>query len=633
MFPDPDARLAFAMEHRRFGRLNEAEQVYIAVLADRPNDPQALLGLGVISLRRGHFDTAVPQLAAVANVPGASDEAWWMYVRALVMAGQFEHAERLMHARSRPPADVELLLGQRWGFTLIANGRSDLAEIQFQRATELNPGVANVHTDLAQAQLLRGKHGKAEQTLVRALALDPNHTDARVNLGTALRGLDRGPEAEAAYRAALAIHPNQAGAQRNLGALLNLSERHAEALALADQWRDEGQSDAVTATRGAALQGLGRYEEAASCFAHAAAVADDPYDSLVGQGIAQAALGNYVDALAVLEQAVKTRPNASAARYHRGLVRLMTGSFREGWSDYEARWQEEFSLVNGRDPARALKDRFDVPLSSDCLVGQRVLLVGEQGIGDQVMFASMIPDLARIAREIVCVCNPRLVKLFSGSMPNVTFSPASDREISLAGFDKVLAMGSLGRLFRTESFHFDGMPFLRARPETLARWAERLGPSRRRIGLSWRGGTAGTRRGLRSVALRDMAPLFSTIDAEFVCLQYGDAQEEVRIARDELGAEITPIDPADSNDFEDLAGLIRNLDAVISVQNTNVHLAGALGTPCLALIPSLPEWRYLAEGPTMPWYRSVRMFRQTERSAWGPVVESVTAALRIDLRP
>lgn len=629
MESDPDALLGLAMEHRREGRLDEAEHLYRAVLTSRSNDPQALLGLGVIHLRRNDLDRALPLLESAARLEGGGDSARPMYARALVMAGQFERADSLLSERPQPPPEIELLLRQRWGFALMAESKAALAEIQLQRVVQLSPDIADAHADLAHAQLSQGKHLEAERTLMRALALDPGHADAMVNLGTALRALERVADAEAAYRRALSLKPGHAAAQRNLGALLTAGERHAEALALSEDWLARQRSVAAVMTRGAALQGLGRYDEAMACFSETAASVEDPYEPLTGVGLAQAALGQYRDALATLDRAVALRPAASLGRYRRAPVRLMTGDFEGGWRDYEARWQEEAFLLWSRGPApRALKDRFNTQVTVEGLLDRRVLLVGEQGVGDQVMFASMIADLAGVAREVVCVCDERLIRLFSGSIPNVTFLPPAGTPFSLAGFDTILAMGSLGRLFRNGTDRFGGAAFLRAPPESLARWAARLGPARgRRIGLSWRGGTPGTRRAERSVALIDMAPLMAVEGTEFVSLQHGDPREEVRAVNEALGARVKVFDPHEIEDFEDLAGLIGNLDAVVSVQNTNVHLSGALGARCLALLPNVPEWRYMAEGTTMPWYQSVQLFRQAERGAWAPVMKAVADVL------
>jgi ADP-heptose:LPS heptosyltransferase len=276
-----------------------------------------------------------------------------------------------------------------------------------------------------------------------------------------------------------------------------------------------------------------------------------------------------------------------------------------------------------------VRSRLDLDLNTAEVVGRRVLLVAEQGIGDQVMFASIIADLKAIAPDITCVCDSRLIRLFSASFDDVKFLEPGAAHLVFSDFDKVIAMGSLGRLLRPRVESFPGTAFLRASAEVRERWAARLGPrtKRLRVGLSWRGGVPATGMAQRSLDLRQLTPLLSRPDCEFVSLQYGEPRAEVEAVSAELGVKIGLFPKAEIDDFEDLAGVIEALDVVVSVQNSVVHLAGALGKDCLTLVPCNPEWRYGARAPTMPWYRSVRIFRQVEFGAWSPVIRAVTRAL------
>jgi hypothetical protein len=169
----------------------------------------------------------------------------------------------------------------------------------------------------------------------------------------------------------------------------------------------------------------------------------------------------------------------------------------------------------------------------------------------------------------------------------------------------------------------------------VARWAERLGPAdgRRRVGVSWRGGIDRTGRGARSMDLAQLRPLFDLPGCEFVSLQYGDVAGEVAAANAGLVSPIRVFPAADIDDFDDLAGLVRNLDLVVSVQTALVHLTGALGAPGLVMVPAMAEWRYGAHGATMPWYGSLRLFRQGEDADWAPVVEAVVREARARLGP
>jgi hypothetical protein len=199
----------------------------------------------------------------------------------------------------------------------------------------------------------------------------------------------------------------------------------------------------------------------------------------------------------------------------------------------------------------------------------------------------------------------------------------------VSDYDKILAMGSLGRLYRNRIEDFPGEPFLAPRPAVRAAWAARLGPkpSGLRIGFSWRGGTDRSGGSRRSLTLEQLAPLFSLPDCEFVNLQYGDTRDELAAAG-VLASAVRSFPPAEMEDFEDLAAIVAELDVVVSVQTALVHLCGAIGQECLTMVPHAPEWRYGLEGSTMPWYRSVRLFRQPEPGAWEPVIREVTDVIR-----
>jgi hypothetical protein len=235
-----------------------------------------------------------------------------------------------------------------------------------------------------------------------------------------------------------------------------------------------------------------------------------------------------------------------------------------------------------------------------------------------------------VAASVVCVCDRRLAGLLSHSFPQVSFFDARDPIPAGLLFDTVAASGDLGHAFRRRLEDFPGEPYVRPRAEVIDAWAGRLGPKTQglRIGLSWRGGTKTTNMSGRSIPLEQLSRLLAAPGCEFISLQYGDHAAEIAAAR--TGMRVFPAD--DIDDFEALAGLIANLDLVISVQTAVVHLAGALGKACYAMVPERPEWRYGAAGETLPWYRSVRIFRQDGTEAWAPVIERVAQAVAADAR-
>ncbi|WP_372785609.1 tetratricopeptide repeat protein [Phenylobacterium sp.] len=515
-------------------------------------------------------------------------------------------------------------------------GRLEEAERRYAEILAREADTLAAAFNLGLVQLRRGRPEAAEASFARALQIAPAYANAMVNRGTALKALNRPAEAEACYRGALALEPGHAAAIRNLGILFNLLERHQDALEAADLALTVAGTPESFIARGDALYGLGRFEDALASYAEAGNLSPDPYETLIKAAIARTPLRQYPQALALLEEAVALRPENPLAYFQRASIRLLTCDFAGGWRDYEFRWRN--ALFNASSAAMVspqVRESLALNLGIDDVRGRRVLLVGEQGIGDQVMFASMIPDLAAVAASVTCVCDSRLLGLFSNSFPAVRFVDPGATNLSRSAFDLVVAMGSLGRIFRNRIEDFPGTAYLRPREDVVARWAARLGarPKGLRIGLSWRGGTPGTSASQRSLALARLAPRLEAPGDEFVSLQYGDVSAEVAAVNAGLAREIRVFLPGDIDDYEELAGLIANLDLVVSVQTSVVHLTGALGTECRVMVPYNPIWRYTANAATMPWYRSARIFRQPEPEGWDPVIESVAETLRASRPP
>jgi tetratricopeptide (TPR) repeat protein len=453
--------------------------------------------------------------------------------------------------------------------------------------------------------------------------------DASVEAGLAHALAGRPLDAVASFNRALAQQPDHPKALIFLGATLNGLGRHEEALGLADRALVTAPGPEAWIIRGDALRDLGRDEAALASFVEAGRWDARRFEALTKAARQHATLGQYDQALAAYDAALALRPDDAVARFDRGLVRLTVGDFAGGWADYAARLDKAEFHARSAGPLTALMAHLDPDLSLDDLRGKRLLLVSEQGIGDQVMFASLIPDLAALASELTCVCEPRLIGLFSASFPSVRVVDANATVFRHSDYDRIVPMADPARLLRGRREDFPGGAYLRPRSAVRERWVAKLGarPAGLRIGLSWRGGSPTTNAKRRSLGLETFAPILALPDCEFVSLQYGDVDAEIAAARAALGRPIRLFPKPEIDDFEELAGLVEALDVVVSVQTAVVHLAGALGKDCLAMLPYSPEWRYMANTSTMPWYRSVQLHRQAAPGDWNPVLREVTDAL------
>lgn len=581
-----DAIVEAATAHHAAGRLEEAERLYLTAVNRAPEHWRALNNLGGLYLDRKQPAKAVSMLEQAMAVAPQGARTWISYARALINTGAFVEAESLIEAHAQDPraGAVEVRLRQAWGMALVQGGAPKRAIPLLQRVLELRPDDPDAHGDLGYALLAAGDFMAAAERLERAAELAPDDPGVRLNLGSALLNLGRTQQAETEYRHALRLNPGDAAAARNLGILLQADGRSEEARGLAE-------------TAGPELQILAASRRAEQAWS----------------------LGRHDEALAAFDEVVALNPGAPEPRYRRAFARLMMRDYDGGWRDFQARWRIP-RFVDESVPASSppITAYFDPELSIERLAGRSVLLVAEQGVGDQLMYASIVPDLARIAAHVTLVCEPRLARLFAASFPEVTVAGNDTAQARLNGFDKVVAMGDLAFLFRRREADFPGAPYLQAGEAARERWLARLGPRTKalRVGVSWRGGLAKTGGARRSVTLEALAPVLDLPGCEFVSLQYGDVAEELARFNAGRAAPIGVFPREAIDDFEELAALVQGLDVVVSVQTALVHLAGALGAPCLTLVAHRPEWIFTAAGETMPWYRSVRLLRQSSPGDW-----------------
>ena len=513
--------------------------------------------------------------------------------------------------------------------TLIARTESYPESARYlARAVALEPEHAEWWMALGELAQLHSDRARAAEYFRAALAVAPDSAPAHGKIGQELRQSGRAAEAIIHLRRAYALAPEAPGTLRDLVIALIEYDMCDKALSVAAQAveRDRESYEAVLCL-GLAHQKLHNPARALACYESAARMRADDAELHDARGSAFQELGRLDEALAAYDRALALRPDFPLASFHRALARLLLLDFERGWPDYELR-----RTGAARAPHPAVAPRWD----GASLTGRTILLRREQGLGDEIMFASMLPDLLRMAGHCIIECDPRLRALLRRSFPAATvFGAIPDESLphSVAGRDIAFEadMGSLPLHLRRRAADFrrhEG--YLKADPERTAYWRERLaqlGPGLK-VGISWAGGVRKTRRALRSIALPEWLPVLGTAGARFVSLQYtpGAAGEAADLeARHGIRIEHWP---EAIEDYDETAALVCALDLVISVCTSVVHLGGALGRPVWVMAPYSPEWRYGFSGDAMPWYSSVRVFRSPAYGDWPPVIAAVAQAMR-----
>ena len=641
--------LARAFELHGQGRLAEAERLYSAILAAKPNHVEALHHFGLIKFANGQFIEALQSIAAAMRSTAPSPEILLNYglalnalnrrtealesfdraiklkskfsqahnCRAVVLAtlGRNEEALESYHkALAITPNDA--VLHYNYGNVLQVLGRFNEALASHNRAVALRPDYAAAFCNRGVILHELRLYDEALASYDRAIALRPDIPEAHSNRGNTLRELKRFDEALASCDRALTLRPDYADAYASRGNVLNELKRFDEALTSYNRAIDLRPDHAMAySNRGATLHALKRFDEALASHDRALALRPDYAEALSNRGATLSELKQYSQALANYERALALQPTLPAVHWNLATLRLLTGDFERGWAEYEWRWKKD-SL------ARSMRD-FSQPLwlGGDDIGGKTILLHSEQGFGDTIQFCRYVPLVAaRCARVVLEVEPPlqRLMATLAGAAHVVTKTgPLPDFDLHCPLLSLPLAFGTTLATIPSSG------PYLRAPLQNLADWEMRLGEKRRpRIGLVWSGNAAHQRDAERSIDLRALLPLLN-IDATFVSLQK-DVRPTDAAVLDQRG-DMLQFGGA-LGDFADTAGLISNLDLVISVDTSIAHLAGALGKPVWVLLSYIPDWRWLLDRDSSPWYPTARLFRQDETRTWDSVITCVSEA-------
>lgn len=478
---------------------------------------------------------------------------------------------------------------------------------------------------------------EAVPILETAHRLDGGQVDTGYWLAAALTMLHRHAEAlglctTLLQHAATHREPLEPPELRELLALAAESAAMTGDHARAAQWYQERlaldpQADAgIWSNFGNSLARLERFAEAIPPLEQAVALAPQLLDARINLAYALYYAGQTAAAADELDAALRIECNDFDGRWFRAHLHLAAHRFAAGWRDYE------FRTVQAGVSPRTVP--FPLWRGGD-LSGKTLLVTAEQGVGDQIMFVSCLPELMARTGRVILECEARLVPLFIRSFPAAQVVEQSPEPLPTwrdigPDIDCHLPMGSLPAHFRPDpaAFSAASIPFLCPDPDALARCRERLATigNGMKVGIAWRGGVALSRTRSRSLSLKEMAPLLRLPGCDFVSLQYGSCTEEIAALQVDTGIDL-PHWPERLADLDEFAALTAALDLVVTVCSAPVHFAGALGKPALVLVPYAPEWRYAGIDGRMLWYPDVSLLPQPAPGDWASVL--ATAARQI----
>lgn len=575
--------------------------------ATRAVDAAVALARGLAHLQGGRLADAARCLQQAAERAPESIEAHGYLAAVLSSLGEHGAAVSAYHKvlQLRPQFPEALCnLGNEW----LSLARHAEAEATLLQCLDLRSTFPEAWNSLGVARKALGRLEEAEAAFRQAVAQRPAYVEAGYNLGNVLQARGCLPEAIAVYREVLDRTPTHADAWSNLGgALVELGRAKEGEAACRQALRFDPNHDGARCNLGNALLALDREEEAIACQRQILARHPGHTGALCGLGNAYLQLNRVDEALAVFREGAKAAPEVPDLVFNEAIARLLLGDLAEGFRLYESRL---------RCNATAIRREFRVPRLEPGVpvAGKTVLLYPEQGLGDTIQFVRYVPLLLAQGARVILEVQPPLLSLMALNFPDVLVKPKGTVE---SGYDLHCPLMSLPYVFGTTA---NTIPtpegYLRADPGKVAAWRERLaadpGPH---IGVVWAGNAKHKNDRRRSMSLETMRTLLSGVKGTCYSLQ-----KEPR----ETPAERTIVWPELRDhtysfaDFSDTAALVANLDLLVSVDTSIVHLAGALGRPTWVLLPFAPDWRWELGLAESQWYCALRLRRRREDGSWDP---------------
>ncbi|MCS5612875.1 MAG: tetratricopeptide repeat protein [Candidatus Poribacteria bacterium] len=593
--PDITTKLQQAVTYHQTGQLSEAEKLYQQVLADDPQNADAFHLLGIIAYQRNKYQLAIDLITqAIATDPNQAP-FFNNLGNALQNQGKLEESvQAYQKALQIQPDYAEAYYN--FGNVLHKHGKLDASVQAYQKALQIQPDYAKAYNNFGNVLHHQGKLEESVQVYQKALQIQPDYAEAYSNLGVVLKDQGHLEEAFRACQKAIKSKPTYATAHNNLGVILHKQ---------------------------------GEFERAIAAYHQAIEISPDNSEAYNNLGASLHAKGDIEKSVWAYNQAIITNPQFAEGHKNLGMLLLQKGDFEKGWELCEWRWLcEDFPFEHRNFPQPVWDGSY--------LKGRSIVVWAEQGVGDEIMFTSILTDLLQLEADIMVECDLRLVTLFQRSFPNIQFFPRHnlpDTQLLDIGIDYQIPMGSLGRWLRpdTDSFQQKTNPYLQACPEKTKKLREKykkLAGDKLLIGISWKSVNQYTGKE-KSTSLDDWTPILSLQDCYFINLQYGNVDKEIKeycADKDNVfmyaEEEIVPLE-----NLDDFAAQTSALDLIISTSNTTVHMAGALGKNVWTLLPYIPDWRWMLNREDTLWYPKMKLFRQHEVGDWPGVFSKVKVAL------
>lgn len=680
---DLNKAFRLAIKNHQSGNLKEAEVLYKKVLKKQPSNVDALLMLGSIYSQIEDYELSLRYVNKALQINPSNPYIYYNLGNTHRKKGDIDEAIKCYQQAIKLKPDFA---DAHYNLAIVYQAKNlyDVALIHYEKALKLEPKMFDAHVNIGNILFLKKDYTKAEYHFKKALAINPSFSMAYLGLGNLYKEIELFDEAIKYYEKTLSLEPESFEALNNIANTFLIKERIDDAIVylhkalqvkpeeaeiyytLGNIYKDKREYDKAIAYYENALKynnefadaynGIGlvlqeknqldraieyyhkaleinsndyvvyvnlagalnlkdSYDEAISYCEKALEIKPDCIDAYINLGIITYLKRNYEDSIKYSLKAIDIDPENADAHFNLALALLLKGDFENGWREYEwrGRLKEKVWL------------KFDKPIwdGSD-IKGKRLFVCTEQGFGDAIQFIRYVPLIKeKGVEEVIIECYPQLKPLFETVSGVDKVIPRGEE---LPEFDVYCHLLSLPNIFKTNISNIpSNIPYFNINKEVIEKWNTLItGNDRIKVGLAWAGSPRHKNDRNRSIMLKLLKPVLDINDIDFYSLQVGPGSEQLK----ELDNEKCMIDLTNNiNDFLDTAGLILNLDLVISVDTSVAHLAGALGKHVWVLLPYVPDWRWLLNREDSPWYPTMRLFRQRSSGNWDSIVQDIKEEL------
>ena len=590
-----------------------------------PKPPQFQLNNLLSYYRKKQYDNAEKLAASITKKYPSHEYAWKILAAVQEQTGRVDEAikankKALIIAPSDP--EIHLCLGNNYNQL----GNFEDSELSYKKAILLKPNYMQAYFNLGSILKKRQRFDEAVSIYEKLIELNPHFAQAYNGLSLTLKELGQLEKAILNFKKAIAIKPDYSQAFFNLGVALRDSGQKEEAI---ENFRQavllKPDYPRAYNVLGVTLVELGRHEEALENFKISFTLDPSYVEAYNNMGNTFKELGRFEESINSYKKAIEIKSDYAEGYNNLGRALMLNTNFEKAFEFMEWRLQlDELNFI----PLDTSKPRWDFHS------GHKVFLLREQGIGDIIMFSSMIPELNSNVENVIFECDQKLLSLFKRSFPN-NISYVIDRiEVNDSDYDSHIPIGSLPLHFRKKLIDFQNTScgWLQADTEKVQIIRKNISKKKpnKIVGISWKTTSLLTQSYLRNIELEVLLKPLKKLGVSFVNLQYGAVSEEIYNLQIGHGIEVLEVPGIDLyNDIDGLASVISACDYVISVDNLTPHLAGALGVSTKMLLPLVADERWGMETNKSYLYDSIEIYRQSVHGDWSKPLAEMTKDLEI----